>query len=121
MPLADLADGTDPAAKGLSFGEPGQMFELLLLRHGPRVTAYKNECPHARTTLEFMPGRFFNLEKTHLLCSTHGALFRFEDGACVDGPCPGKHLPPVPIALGADGMIVVGPDGTSNTIALEEH
>ena len=42
--------------------------------------------------LELIDDRFLNRERTLILCSTHGALFRIEDGYCVDGPCDGEWL-----------------------------
>jgi nitrite reductase/ring-hydroxylating ferredoxin subunit len=35
----------------------------------------------------------------HLVCATHGALFRPADGACVAGPCAGDRLAPVDVEV----------------------
>jgi nitrite reductase/ring-hydroxylating ferredoxin subunit len=37
-------------------------------------------------------GQFFADDNKHLLCVHHGALYRAEDGTCVDGPCVGQKL-----------------------------
>jgi nitrite reductase/ring-hydroxylating ferredoxin subunit len=100
---AALAEGK---AMGLVFGGGSARFELVLLRHGGRAMAYVNDCPHARTTLDMLPDQFFNREGTHLLCRTHGAEFRINDGVCVRGPCLGKALEPVPVEE-RDGSIIV--------------
>jgi nitrite reductase/ring-hydroxylating ferredoxin subunit len=50
-------------------------------------------------TLNWMPDQFLDLEGRYIQCATHGALFRFEDGLCLAGPCPGKRLEPVPFNL----------------------
>jgi nitrite reductase/ring-hydroxylating ferredoxin subunit len=100
---AALAEGK---AMGLVFGGGNARFELVLLRHGGRAIAYVNDCPHTHTTLDMLPDQFFNREGTHLLCRTHGALFRIDDGVCVRGPCLGKALEPVPVAE-RDGCVVV--------------
>ncbi len=64
---------------------------LLVRRHGALI-AYDNACPHMGTPLNFLPNRFFDASGRHLLCTTHGALFRIEDGFCLRGPCAGKSL-----------------------------
>jgi nitrite reductase/ring-hydroxylating ferredoxin subunit len=33
------------------------------------------------------------------MCAHHSAMFRFEDGACMDGPCEGAALTPVVIRI----------------------
>jgi hypothetical protein len=59
-----------------------------------------------RTPLETFPDRFLNEDGTLLVCSTHGARFRVEDGLCVTGPCAGKALKRVPAHV-INEMIVV--------------
>ena len=34
-----------------------------------------------------------------ILCATHGALFRIEDGHCLSGPCVGESLTPLPVSI----------------------
>jgi nitrite reductase/ring-hydroxylating ferredoxin subunit len=46
-----------------------------------------------------------NLDKSRILCATHGAEFRIEDGYCVLGPCTGQSLEPVAVKL-RDGNVV---------------
>ncbi|MEQ1890793.1 MAG: Rieske 2Fe-2S domain-containing protein [Alphaproteobacteria bacterium] len=96
-------DGT----KGFLFGEDVRRFDMFVIWQAGRLNAYVNDCPHAHTPLDYVPDRFFNLEKSHLLCGTHGALFRAGDGYCVTGPCKGKSLTPVPVHLDGD-MICIG-------------
>ncbi len=36
--------------------------------------------------------------------TTHGALFRIDDGRCLAGPCQGDRLEPFPIAV-RDGVV----------------
>ena len=59
-----------------------------------------------RNALDFMPDRFLTRDGRHLLCSTHGALFDIATGLCLHGPCKGRSLRAVPVAL-RDGMVVV--------------
>lgn len=74
----------------------GQL-ELFLVRHDNKVHAYQNHCPHLGVTLNWQPDQFLSLEDTHIQCSTHGALFKMEDGYCIAGPCTGQNL--IPLAL----------------------
>lgn len=71
-------------------GEP-----VVVARQGSLLIAYENRCPHRGTSLEWLPHRFMSVDGRHLQCSTHGALFRVEDGLCVYGPCQGQSLRPL--------------------------
>jgi len=101
-----------PAAgtKGFVFGQDVQRFELFLVYREGRLGAFVNDCPHAHTPLDVIQDQFLNLEKSLLLCATHGALFRIDDGRCVYGPCKGKALTPVPVHI-KDGVIFIGQGG----------
>lgn len=93
--------------RGFLFGEDVNRFDMFVVWRGGKLNAYVNDCPHAHTPLDFMPDRFLNLEQSHLLCATHGALFRIADGHCVAGPCKGRRLTPVPVHL-VDDVICIG-------------
>src|SRR5208282_5611098 len=97
----ELAEG---AARGFVFGEGLARIAVFVLRHGGAIHAYVNRCPHQGTSLEILPDRFFDALGRYLICRTHGALFRPEDGFCVAGPCAGKSLTPASIRV-ADGTI----------------
>jgi nitrite reductase/ring-hydroxylating ferredoxin subunit len=92
--LGDIADG---GARGFTIGEGPARREILICRRGAAVFAYVNSCPHTGSPLDWQPDQFLSLDRRHLQCATHGALFRFEDGLCLAGPCLGRHLTPVPI------------------------
>ena len=87
--LEDIPDGGSAV-----FRDPkaGAEYSLMSVRRDGRVFVYVNSCPHIGAPLDFVTGRFLNVERTHILCSNHGALFRIEDGHCVDGPCRGDSL-----------------------------
>jgi len=78
----------------------------MAIRRGDDVYVYVNSCPHLGTPLDFTPGRFLSLDKTHIVCATHGALFRIGDGYCVSGPCAGKSLQTAPFKI-HDGFILL--------------
>lgn len=92
------------AAGALVEGGPGVRFVVhrlggeekgFAVRHGGRVRAFVNRCPHAGTELDWQPGEFFDLTGLYLACSTHGALFEPGNGLCVAGPCRGASLEPL--------------------------
>jgi nitrite reductase/ring-hydroxylating ferredoxin subunit len=86
--LDDIPDGGGFEAKS-----------ILLLRRGDDVWAYRNVCPHFSIPLNYEPNTFWAYEGAFVMCAHHSAMFRFEDGACVDGPCLGASLTRVPIRM----------------------
>jgi nitrite reductase/ring-hydroxylating ferredoxin subunit len=103
--LADLADG---AARGFA-AAPGGFTGLFGVRQGDTLRVYVNSCPHIGIALDWSPDRFLSQDLSHILCSTHGAEFRIEDGYCVRGPCEGDRLQAVPIRI-IDGCVLVAED-----------
>jgi naringenin degradation protein FdeD len=99
--LCKEADIALPGAKGFTFGEGMERFDMFIVKTDKGLFAYVNACPHAFTTLETFTDRFLTRAKDKILCTTHGALFDLEDGFCTSGPCAGKNL--VPLSLSIDG------------------
>jgi nitrite reductase/ring-hydroxylating ferredoxin subunit len=87
--LHELPDG---AARGFHVVHPSGARDLLVVRSGDQVHAYENRCPHRGITLDWVEGRFMSADGQHLQCATHGALFRPQDGLCIQGPCTGDSL-----------------------------
>jgi naringenin degradation protein FdeD len=103
--LDELADG---ASKG--FPAPAGGFTgLFAVRQGDAVFVYVNSCPHIGTPLDWMPDRFLSADGRRIVCATHGADFRIEDGECLRGPCFGERLEAVMIQI-KDGIIYVPED-----------
>ncbi len=98
---------TATGAKGVLLQIAGVRYDVFVVAVGAGLRGYVNACPHRGTPLETFDDRFWDSTVTVLLCSTHGARFRPEDGLCIDGPCRGKSLNPVPLAL-ENGVISVG-------------
>ncbi|HEY9164358.1 MAG TPA: Rieske (2Fe-2S) protein [Magnetovibrio sp.] len=94
-PLCQLDDIPDGDSIGMVAELDGLRTGLILVRQGGEVFIYINSCPHIGAPLDFEPGRFLNLERDLIQCAMHGALFRINDGHCVQGPCTGRHLTPV--------------------------
>ena len=81
---------------------------MFVVRREDNMFGYVNICPHARTPLDWTPDQFLNRDKTNLLCATHGARFRIDDGFCVAGPCPGASLTRVPITITNGDVVIAG-------------
>ncbi|HEX9648435.1 MAG TPA: Rieske (2Fe-2S) protein [Alphaproteobacteria bacterium] len=86
--LDDIADG----AARLFETEPDRAPDIFVVRKGARAFCYVNDCPHQHLPLDFVPGRFLDLSRRHILCTNHGAWFEIETGACLRGPCRGERL-----------------------------
>jgi nitrite reductase/ring-hydroxylating ferredoxin subunit len=72
---------------------------ILVLRRGDDAWAYRNVCPHFSIPLNYEPNTFWAYGGELVMCAHHSAMFRFEDGVCVDGPCLGASLTPVPVRI----------------------
>ena len=91
--LCSIEDIPDGDAIGVATPEG----EIMLVRQGREIFAYRNSCPHLGIELNFMPDEFLDTDKRYIHCINHGALFQIEDGLCVFGPCNGQSLTPVPL------------------------
>jgi nitrite reductase/ring-hydroxylating ferredoxin subunit len=101
-----LTDLADPGSRGVSLQLADGTLDLLLVRRGDRVYAYRNRCPHTGVNLEWQPHQFLDLTDRFILCATHGALFRFEDGFCLRGPCAGQRLTSIGLRI-ESGWVVL--------------
>ena len=90
--LCPIDDISDPGARGFEFGAGSERLEYVAVRKGDLIRVYVNACPHQGTPLETFPDRFLTADSQRLLCTTHGAEFRLNDGLCLKGPCEGKRL-----------------------------
>jgi nitrite reductase/ring-hydroxylating ferredoxin subunit len=102
----DLVDSGD----GVRFevrvnGRPEPAF---VVRYDGKVRAYLNRCAHLPMELDWKPGKFFDAEGLVLICSTHGAIYSPDTGACLGGPCEGRLLP-IPVEE-REGKILVKED-----------
>ena len=107
--LCALEDIPDGGSKGFA-AAPGAFTGLFAVRRGARVWVYVNSCPHIGVPLDPVPDRFLDAKKQMILCSTHGARFRIEDGFCTSGPCYGESLEAVPARIDEEGRVLVPED-----------
>ena len=106
--LCRLEEIPDGGSRGFE-AEPGRA-GLFAVRRGGRVWVYVNACPHIGIPLEMVPHRFMDRKGEAIICFTHGARFRVEDGECTSGPCAGDMLEAVPVVIEADGRVMVPHD-----------
>jgi nitrite reductase/ring-hydroxylating ferredoxin subunit len=100
--LCRVLDIPDGQGKEFVFGTGKRAFRMFAVRRGPAVRAYVNACPHFQIPLNHRPDTFVNAGATLIRCAAHYAMFRFEDGHCVDGPCAGESLEAIPISIDGD-------------------
>jgi len=86
----ELAEGGDGVRFELEW--EGETAPAFAIRHGGHVHAYLNRCAHIAMELDWKQGKFFDTDGEYLICSTHGALYAPESGACRGGPCRGAKL-----------------------------
>jgi nitrite reductase/ring-hydroxylating ferredoxin subunit len=94
----------DPASKCLRDridNEPG----LFVVKKNGLVFFYENSCPHLGIDLEWNKDQFLDVDDALIQCSTHGALFVIETGACVAGPCLGQKLTAIEHEI-IDGQLI---------------
>ncbi len=102
--LCELAALDDPGARGFVFEAEGSTFRGFVVRRGTGVAGYVDRCPHIGAPLALTPTAYLTRGGDHIICATHGALFRPDDGRCLAGPCVGRTLQPWPVML-EDGWV----------------
>ena len=103
--LCALGEIDDPGTFEFSWGEGSWPLSLFLVRRGASVNGFVNRCPHAGHELNLFPNEFLTSDGELILCRSHGARFRVDDGFCVLGPCPGATLSRFEVTL-VDGDVV---------------
>lgn len=98
-PVCRINDVPLNSACGFEVVKNGTIINIIVVNWKNKFSLYKNHCPHTGVGLEWTPNNFFNRDNTYLQCSTHGALFRPDDGLCIAGPCAGKSLEKLPITI----------------------
>jgi nitrite reductase/ring-hydroxylating ferredoxin subunit len=99
LELCCLEDIPDGGARGFAVEGPALAQRIIVVRRGGAVFGYVNRCPHVPTRLDYSPDEFLDETGCYLECGGHLALFRIEDGVCIEGPCEGEALKPVPLHI----------------------
>jgi nitrite reductase/ring-hydroxylating ferredoxin subunit len=95
----DIAEGK---SKGFQIGETF----LFVVKKNNQLFIYENSCPHLGIQLEWQADEFLDIDASMIQCSSHGALFKIEDGECLLGPCQGQSLTSIDFIL-TEGQIDV--------------
>lgn len=95
--LGRLSDLTVGNVRIVSIKAPPPKHSLLVVRTPSGVRGYWNVCRHLPIPLDCGAG---SLPATDdLVCQTHGARYRPEDGFCTTGPCEGTWLESIPLEI----------------------
>jgi nitrite reductase/ring-hydroxylating ferredoxin subunit len=79
----------------------------ILIRTRDGVKAYKNECRHLPMRLDDRePAEIWDEHNRYLVCNSHGARYRPDDGLCVSGPCEGSHLKELPVIIDGNDVFL---------------
>ncbi|MDR3512724.1 MAG: Rieske 2Fe-2S domain-containing protein [Caulobacteraceae bacterium] len=105
-PLGPLEAIPDAGAKEYVFGQGLSAFRMFVIRRGVDVFAYLNLCPHYSLPLNHRPDEFLSRDRGRIMCRRHVALFRIEDGCCVEGACEGRYLDRIPVRVEAGGLVL---------------
>lgn len=89
----------EEGGKGIRFPLPalGEFVSGFVIRFKGKPYAYVNQCAHVSVELDWNEGDFFTAQQDYLICATHGAHYRPDNGFCVMGPCKGKSLKPIDV------------------------
>ncbi|WP_298282069.1 Rieske 2Fe-2S domain-containing protein [Acidocella sp.] len=83
---------------------------VLILRWGRHVFAYENKCPHQGTRLDWEANQFIDGSGEFLICGKHGSLFEIDTGCCAEGPCAGRGLTALRVAVEDGEICLLGVD-----------
>lgn len=97
--LCKTADLNATQAKSLTAEIEGETQDIFVVRNTLGIFAYIDVCPHAGSPLEWRQDHFLDDEFNHIICATHGAQFRIENGYCFAGPCKQLSLTALPLEI----------------------
>ncbi len=89
--------------------DPEDYLSAFVLRKDEHIVAYLNRCAHLPMEMDWNPGIFFDEDFSHIVCSTHYALYEIDTGICVHGPCPkGAKLIPLRVQVEGEKIMFMG-------------
>jgi nitrite reductase/ring-hydroxylating ferredoxin subunit len=89
--LAGLDELSKDQTKVVSYDGKPPYRSIVLVRIEDSYRAYWNVCKHVSIPLDGGIGSL-PLVNNELICETHGARYRADNGLCVKGPCKEKSL-----------------------------
>lgn len=107
-PLSEIAN---PGCREFQIGDGDWPFRGFVVRQDDKVYAYQNVCAHVGHPLNWMPDGFLNRDDSAIICASHGAQYEIDTGLCFTGPCLGKSLDAVEVAVRGGVIYVRGPTG----------
>jgi nitrite reductase/ring-hydroxylating ferredoxin subunit len=87
----------------------GEPVEAFVVNFRGELRAYVNRCRHVPLTMDWVENRFLDESGEHIVCGTHGGLYRPDTGECVAGPPVGRVLIRVPLRIEGDRLIATVP------------
>ncbi len=107
---SDLAETGDAACfEVLDLDDGGMPAPAFAVRYDGQVVAYLNRCAHIPAEMDWLPGKFWDMDRRYLICAVHGALYDPPQGQCVSGPCTGARLQAIRVKE-AGGQVCWYPD-----------
>jgi nitrite reductase/ring-hydroxylating ferredoxin subunit len=93
-------------------------WSIIVVRWGRQVFGYVNKCPHDGVNLDWERNQFLDPNGIRLMCGKHGSLFELGTGIGVEGPCKGRSLAPVALAILDNDICVTGVTLVEDDVAL---
>lgn len=104
--FASLVNG-EPQEYSFAADQAAPAFRVLVHRHGDKVSAYVNQCPHQWLPLNRGDGKFVEWSEHQVMCAHHSAVFDLaRSGICLMGPCQGSNLIAVPVGIVRDQVVI---------------
>lgn len=104
--VCKVGDLEATGARGFELDTPSGRVAGFVVSAEGEVRAYVNSCPHTGAHLDWAPDRFLTRDRQRIMCSVHGAVFRKDDGFCLEGPCVGRNLRALPVEVQGDEVIL---------------
>ena len=89
----------DPASYGFSVEVDGVTIEGFVVKKDGELFAYRNQCPHTGSPLDWVEHQFLDLDGALIQCAVHDARFLIDSGECIAGPLSGDALTPLQISV----------------------
>jgi nitrite reductase/ring-hydroxylating ferredoxin subunit len=104
--ICRLDELDDPGSREFRVGDGDWPFMGFLVRREGRIFAYRNYCMHVGHPLNWKPDDFLTRDRQHIICASHGAMYAIDRGVCVAGPCVGRRLYLLEVAIREEEIYV---------------